>query len=149
MPMQPQALAVQLDDLINMTKKGRVEWDVRVKTTEHLADDQKDHIEEEGRNWTIDEVYILFSCQYLNNPFHLISYELLKTSGKDVRSNNLLFMAPNGMRLFQLDYLAPYNVACTPQLVARIHTLWLMILEGAKSGNPKIHLDASEPTPLF
>ena len=143
--IQPKALAVQLDDLIALTKKGTQEWDVVVQTTEHMDDSLKDHIEEDGKTWTIDECYTNFTCKYLGSPFHLISYELLKTSGDEVRSNNLLFMAPDAMRIFQLDYLAPYNVENSPKLTEKLHTLWLLILEGAKAGNKKIRLDASEP----
>jgi hypothetical protein len=143
--IQPKALAVQLDDLIALTKKGTQEWDVTVQTTEHMEDSLKDHIEEDGKVWTIDECYTNFTCKYLGSPFHLISYELLKTSGDEVKSNNLLFMAPDAMRIFQLDYLAPFNVQNSPVLTEKLHTLWLLILEGVKSGNKKIRLDASEP----
>ena len=143
--MQPKALAVQLDDLISRTRKGSQEWDVTVQTTEHMDDALKDHIEENGKTWIIDECYTNFTCRYLGNPFHLISYELIKTCGEEVNTNNLLFMAPDGMRLFQLDFLAPYNVENSAALTDKLHTLWLLILEGAKNKNPRIRLDASEP----
>lgn len=143
--MQPKALAVQLDDLISLTKKGSQSWEINVQTTELMDDSLKDHIKEDGLVWTIDECYTNFTCKYLGSPFHLISYELIKTSGNKVRSNNLLFMAPDGMRLFQLDFLAPYNVPNSAVLSDKLHTLWLLILEEVRKGNDKIRFDASEP----
>ena len=143
--MTAKTLGVQLDDLISRTKKGLQDWDVSVQTTEHMDASLKDSFEEDGKTWIIDECYTNFTCKYLGKPFHLISYELIQTSGSDVRTNNLLFMAPDGMRLFQLDFLAPYNVENTPALTAKLHTLWLLILDGVRAKDPRIRFDASEP----
>ncbi len=144
--MKPETLSVELDDLINMTKKGTQEWHVVMQTTEKMEESLKDvRFDEDGNPWIIDECYTDFTCNYLGNPFHLIAYENIQTFGDRVQSNNLLFMAPDGMRRFQLDYLAPYNVQNNQVLSSKLHNLWNLILEQYKKGNVLVTLQVSEP----
>lgn len=144
--MKPEILASKLDDMLTHTKRGEIEWFINVQTTELLDDKLKDTITDESGNcWLINECYTEFTCNYAGSPFHLITYELLKTCGKRIHTNNLLFLAPDGIRLFDLDVLAPYNVQNSAVLSYKIHELWLFILEEARMKKPNIHLDAFEP----
>ena len=144
--MKPESLAVELDDLINMTRKRKQSWEITVQTTEHMDNSLKDHItDDDGASWCIDECYTNFSCTYLGNPFHLISYENLCSHDGEIRSNNLLFLAPDGMRRFQLDLLAPYCIQNSSVLTSKVHSLWLLVLEEQKKGNSKITFTVSEP----
>ena len=145
--MKPESLATELDDLISMTKKGTQKWNITMQTTEKMEDTLKDHItDDDGKIWCIDECYTDFSCTYLGNPFHLISYENIQTCGSNVKSNNLLFIAPDGMRRFQLDFLAPYNIQNSAVLTYKVHDLWTLALAEYKKGNSKINFTVSEPS---
>ena len=144
--MKPEKLASRIDEMLAQTKRGSIEWYVNVQTTELMDKSLKDQVEDEaGNSWVIDECYTEFTCKYAGEPFHLITYELIKRSGTKVKSNNLLFLAPDGMRRFDLDFLAAYNVENSAVLSYKIHELWVFLLEEAHAKNPLIHLDAFEP----
>ena len=144
--MKPEKLASRIDEMFTQTKKGAIEWFVNMQTTELMDDSLKDQVEdEEGHIWLINECYTEFTCKYAGEPFHLITYELIKTCGDKTQTNNLLFLAPDGMRRFDLDLLAPYNIENSAVLSYKIHELWLFLLNAAHEKKPNIHLDAFEP----
>lgn len=144
--MKPEQLAARLDDMLSQTKKNSLEWVVNVQTTELMDNSLKDHVaDDDGNVWVIDECYTEFTCKYAGEPFHLITYELIKTSKDKTQTNNLLFLAPDGMRRFDLDLLAPYNIENSAVLTYKIHELWLLLLEGSREKKPNIRLDATEP----
>lgn len=144
--MKPEQLAGKLDDMLNLTKKGTIDWRVNVQTTEHMDDNLKDRVtDDDGNTWVIDECYTEFTCKFAGEPFHLITYELIKTCKGQTQTNNLLFLAPDGVRLFDLDVLAPYNIENSAVLTYKIHELWLLLLEESRAKKPNVVLDAFEP----
>ena len=144
--MKPERLASRLDEMFALTKKDALDWIVNFQTTELMEDRLKDHLtDENGDTWCIDECYTEFTCKFAGEPFHLITYELLKTCRDQTQTNNLLFLAPDGIRRFDLDILAPYNIENSKILTYKIHELWLLLLAKAKEKSPHVRLDASEP----
>lgn len=129
--------------LIKMQKdtlEGKLKWHLNIQTTE--ANEEKYTVEEEGKTWTVDECYVEYLCNYRGNEFCMITYEMIKTSGEQVRTNNYIFMPPLGIRLFSLHTLLPHSIEVNPMLVSQVHTLWetLMGLVKKKSSQVELHI---------
>lgn len=145
--MKTDTLTKLLDDMTAETRRGELVWTLSAQTTEDL-DPKFTRIvaDEDGKEWKIDECYTEFSCTHAGEPFCLISYEMIQTHDKEIRTNNLLFLPPDGMHRFQLDYLAPYSIENNAVLSNHLHTLWVVLTEEYKKGNPKIAFRVTEPT---
>ena len=130
----------EIQEMMGETKEGRIRWSVEVMTTEANPAEEKPIEHEDGLDWTIDECYASYSCNYRGKEFCMITYELLKKSGDKERSSNLVFLPPDGIRFFDLHTLLPYSVEMSAVLADHIHQLWLLLMEKYKEKRPGVEL---------
>lgn len=139
-----EELLKQLTEMTKETKMGKLTWDVKCQTTEYNDPASKPQVEEDGCLWTVDECYVSFHCEYKGNEFLMITYEMIHTADDAVKTTNLVFLPPLGIRYFDIHTLIPYAVETNNMLSFQIQSLWKMLLEMHKSGSDKVTLDASE-----
>ena len=137
-------LLKQLTEMTKDTKAGRVKWEVICQTTEYNDPETKPQIEEEGNVWTIDECYVSYHCEYKGKEFLMITYEMMHMAGDDVKTTNLVFTPPLGIRYFDINTLLPYSVETNQMLTYQIKTLWEMLLAMYKANPDSVKLDVSE-----
>ena len=137
-------LLKQLTEMTKDTKAGRVKWEVICQTTEYNDPETKPQIEEEGNVWTIDECYVSYHCEYKGKEFLMITYEMMHTAGDYVKTTNLVFTPPLGIRYFDINTLLPYSVETNQMLTYQIKTLWEMLLAMYKANPDSVKLDVSE-----
>ncbi|MGN0485351.1 MAG: hypothetical protein ACI4HI_17570 [Lachnospiraceae bacterium] len=142
--MKPELLANELRDMIRQTKDGRLNWNVEVDTTDAIPIEEKVHVQEEGRDWIVDECFTSFSCTYQKQEFCLITYEIVKKSGETVHSTNMAFLPPTFQRVFDLNLLVAHTIDLDRTLALCIHELWECIYNEHKNGNPKIRLKVTD-----
>lgn len=145
--MTPEALNAKLDDMIKDTKTKHLKWRLELETSEYETPDKKIKVNEEKKEWVMDECYVCFSCTFHGADFVLITYEDIETCEDKTRSMNLIFLPPVGMRLFDVNALAPYSIAASAALTAKIHTLWDLLLAMYKEDNTSVDLIVDEWTP--
>ena len=124
----------EIQDMMGETKEGRIRWSVEVQTTEANPVEEKPVEHEDGLDWTIDECYVSYYCRYKGKDFCLITYEMLKTANRStgeqkVKSSNMVFLPPLGMRFFDIHALLPYSIEVSNVLLDAIHRLWVMLLD--------------------
>lgn len=136
-----EELCRELTELMKETKAGKIRWNVEVQTTEANAPEEKPVETEDGIDWTIDECYVSYYCTYKGKEFCMITYELIKTSGENVTTSNMVFVPPLGMRFFDLHTLLPYSVETSAVLLGQIHQLWVMLLDMYKVDKSSLYLD--------
>lgn len=134
--MRPDILAKQIRDMTKQTMMGKMRWNVEIHTTD--ADTDKVRVKEDGKEWVVDECFTSFACQYQNQDFCMITYEVIKTYEGQVRSNNMVFMPPAFQRVFDLNMLISHMVDMDQVLAANIHKLYEEIYQLHKKGDPKI-----------
>lgn len=139
-----EELLKQLVELTKETKAGKILWDVKCQTTEYNDAEQKPQVEEEGILWTVDECYVSYYCEYKGNEFLMITYEMMHTSEDAVKTTNLVFLPPLGIRYFDIHTLLPYAVETSNMLSYQIQTLWTMLLNMYKANPASVKLDVSE-----
>lgn len=105
-----EELSRELTELITATKEGKIRWNLQVQTTEANDAAEKPVERENGVEWTIDECYVSYYCEYKGKEFCMITYEMIKTAGEKVTSGNMVFCPPLGVRFFDLRTLMPYSV---------------------------------------
>ena len=137
-------LLKQLTEMTKDTKAGKIAWEVICQTTEHNAPDAKPQIEEDGVVWTVDECYVSYHCEYKGKEFLMITYEMIHTANEAVKTTNLVFMPPLGIRYFDINTLLPYSVETNQMLSYQIKTLWEMLLAMYKANPASVKLDVSE-----
>ena len=107
--MKVEELFKQLVDMEKDTKFGRIHWDIKCQTTEYNDASSKPQIEEDGIFWTVDEVYVSYHCEYKGKEFLMITYEMIHTAGDAVKTTNMVFLPPLGIRYFDINTLLPYS----------------------------------------
>lgn len=137
-------LLKQLTEMTKDTKAGKIAWEVICQTTEYNAPDTKPQIEEEGVVWTVDECYVSYHCEYKGKEFLMITYEMIHTANEAVKTTNLVFLPPLGIRYFDINTLLPYSVETNQMLSYQIKTLWEMLLAMYKANPASVKLDVSE-----
>ncbi len=139
-----EELVKQLTEMAKDTKSGKIHWNITCQTTEYNQPEKKPTVEEDGIVWTVDECYVSYHCEYKGKEFLMITYEMIHTAGDKVKTTNLVFLPPLGVRYFDIHTLLPYSVEVSQILTYQVHQLWLMLMEMYK-GNPKsVSLDVSE-----
>ena len=139
-----EELMKQLTDMAKDTRAGKVHWKVICQTTEYNDEASKPRVEEDGLQWIVDECYVSYHCEYKGKEFLMITYEMLHTAGDKVKSTNLVFLPPLGVRYFDIHTLLPYSVEASQMLTYQIHSLWTMLLDMHKANPDSVSIDASE-----
>ena len=137
-------LLKQLMDLTKDTKAGKIKWDVKCQTTEYNDPEKKPKIMEDGILWMVDECYVSFYCEYKGKEFLMITYEMVHTAGDKVKTTNLIFLPPLGIRYFDIRTLLPYSIEANNMLSYQVKSLWSMLLEMYKAKSTNVTLDVSE-----
>lgn len=136
-----EELSRLLTELYKETKEGKIRWSLQVQTTEHNDPSEKPVEVEDGVSWTVDECYVSYVCKYKGQDFCMITYELIKTAGEKVQTNNLVFLPPMGIRAFHLQTLLPYAIQASNVLANQIQNLWDLILIQYKTDKTSVYLD--------
>ena len=89
--------------------------------------------------------------KYKGKDFCLITYEMLKTANSStgeqkVKSSNMVFLPPLGMRFFDIHALLPYSIEVSNVLLDAIHRLWVMLLDMYKVDKGSIYLNVRPGT---
>lgn len=140
---KPEELSRMLTEMYNETKNGKIHWNISVQTTEHNDISEKPVEEEDGILWTADECYISYYCKFKGREFFMITYELIKTAGDKVRTTNLIFLPPLGIRVFQISVLLPYAIDASAVLANQIHNLWELVLEKRKADEQSVSMQVN------
>ena len=149
--MKQEELCRKLTEMIAETKAQKLSWRLEVQTTEGNDVSEKPIEEEHGTKWTIDECYVSYYCKYKGKDFCLITYEMLKTANRSigeqkVKSSNMVFLPPLGMRFFDIHALLPYSIEVSNVLLDAIHRLWVMLLDMYKVDKGSIYLNVRPGT---
>lgn len=115
---------------------------MEVQTTE--GNEEKYTVDEEGQTWVVDECYVSYVCEYRGKEFCMITYEMIKTSGAQVRTINYVFLPPLGVRLFSLHTLLEHSIKADAVLLSQIHVLWVLLMELVKKGNGQVECYISQ-----
>lgn len=137
-------LLKQLMDMAKDTKAGKLKWDVKCQTTEYNDPATKPQVMEDDILWTVDECYVSFYCEYKGKEFLMITYEMVHTAGDKVKTMNLIFLPPLGIRYFDIHTLLPYSVEANNMLSYQVKNLWTMLLDMYKANPASVALDVSE-----
>ncbi len=139
-----EELLKQLQEMSKETKLGKLHWEIKCQTTEYNDTDSKPVVQEDGIVWTVDECYVSYYCTYKGKEFLMITYEMIHTAGEDVKTTNLVFLPPLGIRFFDIHTLLPYAVEASNMLTYQIQTLWKQLLGMHKANPDSVALDVSE-----
>lgn len=140
-----EELLKQLIEMTKDTKAGKIVWDIKCQTTEYNEPSAKPTVMEDDILWTVDECYVSYHCEYKGKEFLMITYEMIHTAQDgSVKTTNLVFLPPLGIRYFDIHTLLPYAVETTNMLTYQIKTLWTLLLNMYKADPKNIKLDASE-----
>lgn len=137
-------LLKQLMDMTKETKAGKLRWDVKCQTTEYNDAESKPQVTEDDIVWSVDECYVSYHCEYKGKEFLMITYEMLHTAGDKVKTTNLVFLPPLGIRYFDIHTLLPYAVENSNMLSYQVQTLWNLLLDMYKANPESVDLDVSE-----
>ena len=139
-----EELVKQLTEMAKETKSGKLHWDIICQTTEYNAPESKPTVEEDGIKWTVDECYVSYHCEYKGKEFLMITYEMIHSAGDKVKTTNLVFLPPLGVRYFDIHTLLPYSVETSQMLTYQVQTLWNLLLEMRKANSEQVSMDVSE-----
>ena len=137
-------LVKQLTEMAKETKQGKIAWEVKCQTTEYNDPATKPQVEEDGCMWTVDECYVSYHCEYKGNEFLMITYEMIHTAGDSVKTTNLVFLPPLGIRYFDIHTLLPYAVENSNMLSYQVQSLWKLLVDMYKANPNSVNFDASE-----
>lgn len=140
--MKPEELLQTLTKMRKDTEEGKLYWRLDVQTTE--GNENKYTVEEEEQTWMVDECYVSYQCEYKGNEFCLISYEMIKTCKKQVRTVNYLFLPPLGVRFFSLQTLLPHSIEADAMLISQVHMLWEQLMELVKKKSDQVEFHITE-----
>ncbi len=140
--MKPEELLQTLMKMQKETKDGKLNWRLDVQTTE--GNEEKYTVEEDEKTWTVDECYVSYHCTYRGKEFCLISYEMIKTSGREIHTSNYLFLPPLGVRLFSLETLLPHSIEADAVLVSQVHMLWELLMDLVKKQSSQVEFHITE-----
>ena len=130
----------EINEMVKELKSKKLQFKVDVQTTEANQADEKPVEEEDGVKWVVDECYVSYCCKYKGKDFCMVTYELIKTAGSRVVTNNMVFLPPLGMRYFDLSKLLPYSVEASGVLLEQIHKLWVMLMEMYQTDQGSVNL---------
>jgi len=139
-----EELLKQLIEMSKETKSGKIYWDIKCQTTEYNDAQSKPVVEEDGVQWTVDECYVSYHCEYKGKEFLMITYEMIHTSADSIKTTNLVFLPPLGIRYFDIHTLLPYAIETDNMLSYQIQTLWKQLVEMYKANPETVSFDASE-----
>jgi hypothetical protein len=139
-----EELMRELSDMVKETKAGKLHWKIDCQTTEYNPVEEKPVVEEDGVNWTVDECYVSYFCEYKGQEFLMISYEMIHSAGDKKKTTNLIFLPPLGIRVFDIHTLLPYAVETSQVLAYDVHMLWLTILEEYRKDPARVSLNVDE-----
>lgn len=137
-------LLKQLSDMMKDTKAGKLRWEVKCQTTEYNDTNTKPQVTEDDVLWTVDECYVSYYCEYKGKEFLMITYEMIHTAEEKIKTTNLVFLPPLGIRYFDIHTLLPYAVENSNMISYQIQTLWNMLLDMYKANPESVDLDVSE-----
>ncbi len=143
--MKPATLAKTLEEMIQETKKGRLNWLIELQSTDGLAPSLKHRITEDEKEWVVDECFISFYCKFHGKDYLMITYEHIKQYKDQVRSDNLIFMPPLNVRYFDVGILSPYIVDADAVLLDRFHQLWLLMLDSSRKKDGHVSFKVFDP----
>lgn len=139
-----ETLVRNLPEMIRETQIGRLNWRVQVQTTEYNTIEEKPRVvEEDGSEWIVDECYVCYETKYREQDFLMITYEMIHTHDDKVKSTNLVFLPPMGIRYFDIHTLLPYSIEASQMITYQAHMLWEAILEQSKKKPEQIQMDVS------
>ena len=139
-----EELSRQLMEMTKDTRTGKIKWDIVCQTTEYNDPETKPQVMEDDILWTVDECYVSFYCEYKGKEFLMITYEMIHTAEDKVKTTNLIFLPPLGIRYFDIRTLLPYAVETNNMLSYQVKNLWNMLLEMYKANPESVSLDVSE-----
>ena len=142
--MMTENLVTRLEQMTQDTAKGHLKWDIEIRTSEYRPLAEKPVVEADGKQWMVDEIYVDYHCVYHKEEFAMITYENVETSGDEVRSTNMVYLPPLGVRCFNMDRLAPYAVQTSASCMQAVHQLWETILAVRKQNPQQIMINANE-----
>ncbi|MBO5303912.1 MAG: hypothetical protein J6A92_07670 [Lachnospiraceae bacterium] len=140
--MKPEELTQTIMKMCKDTQEGKLSWRIDVQTTE--GNEKKYVVSEDGMDWTVDECYVSYLCKYRGQEFCLITYELIKTADKQVKTNNYVFLPPLGVRRFSLQTLLHHSIDADAMMVSQIHALWEVIMGLVKVKSPQVDFHITE-----
>ena len=141
--MKTEELVKKLADMAKDTKYGRIKWNVICQTTEYNDPASKPQIEEDGVFWTVDECYLSFHCEYKGTEFLMITYEMIHSTADSIKTANMVFLPPLGIRYFDVNVLLPFAVENTNMLSYQVQSLWKQLLDMYKADPNSVNLDVS------
>ncbi len=142
--MTTESLCVMLTDMLKETNQGHLKWRLEAATSEYRDEQEKPTVEADGKTWTVDECYVAYSCEFRGKEFSMITYENIEKSGEAVRSINMVFLPPLGVRIFHLGELSSYAVETSAVLVDKVHRLWETLLGMYRDGSKNVTINARE-----
>lgn len=143
--MKPAVLANTLDEMIRETKKGHINWQLELQSTDGLEDSLKQRITEDDKEWIVDECFISFYCVFHGKQQLMITYEHIKRHNDQVRSNNLIFLPPLNVRFFDVGILSPYIIDANAVLLDRFHQLWMLLIGAYKNREGFVSIKFFDP----
>ncbi len=143
--IKPTSLAITLDEMINETKRGRLDWRLELQSTDELDDSVKHRITEDEKEWIVDECFISFNCKFRGKDYLMITYEHIKRHKDLVRSDNLIFLPPLDVRYFDVGILSPYIIDADAVLLDRFHQLWMLLIELQKKQDAHVSIKVFDP----
>ena len=135
-----EELLRDLKEMVKDTKAGKMNWEVIVQTSEYNEAASKPTVEEEQAVWMVDECYTSFHCEFHGNEFLMITCEVLYSADDKIRTTNLIFLPPLGIRYFDVNTLLPYSVEADQMLTYEVHVLWELLLEMYKNQSANVSL---------
>ena len=78
--MKNEELLRNITEMAKLTKEGKLNWKIVGQTTEYNQLSDKPLVNEEGIDWTVDECYISYECEYKGKDFLMITYEMIHSS---------------------------------------------------------------------
>lgn len=128
---QTDKFLIRMQELAKETGFERLKWDVIYSTSEYNDNSEKESEVIDGKSYIVDECFVSYHCIYHGDEFLMITYEKIYSgnNGDDVRSTNMIFTPPLGIRYFDLAALAPYAIETDQILLYNAHQLWELILD--------------------
>ena len=140
--MKSDELKQTLIQMQKDTQAGKLKWRLFVQTTE--GNENKYTVEENKETWTVDECYVSYDCTYRGREFSMITYEMIRQSGGQVRTVNYVFLPPRGIHLFSLHTLLDYSIEANATLFSQIHSLWEVLMDLVKQNSSQVDFRITE-----
>ncbi len=134
--MKPEALSQTLTKMQKETEEGKLNWRMEVQTTE--GGEEKYTVDEDGESWTVDECYVSYRCHYNGKDFCMITYEMIKTLGAQIRTVNYIFLPPPGICLFSLHTLLKHSIEANSILISQVRSLWELLIKLVKQESAQV-----------